>query len=583
MCRTVWEFDKILFLGKLSIAILDGIIVPLNAYVLKVLVERIAASDWNGTLVMVCVIAGVNLLNGILHAGINKKLGILDDLFRNYLMFDFNSKIVNMDYEILYKPDMIQKKEMGLKAIQEGRATRYRDIIFSGISSIISLISILYLLSSFSLWIYIIIFLLSAMKIFTVVVDKKRSFDTSVELAPLNTEISYYMTMLMDESYVNEMRMFSISKWVVSKYKKCVKGTHKLMERLLTSNFKNTVVRNILSAIETVCMYVYVAIEMIFHAMSFADFTLVTSVLRTFSDSITNFTRCLIEMGENSAYIQIYREFMSVENKIAVPNSGMDISALPDSANLFEIEDVSFEYPGTKTKVFENLSLKIEEGKFYVVVGKNGAGKTTLVRLLCRLYDPSEGSIKYKNADLRTLEYKSYRENIGVVFQDYKYYNLSIAENVAMNEYDETPETLERITEVLNKAGLGEKIKSLPKGIHTQLGKMFDEEGVLLSGGELQKLALAKVLFKNPSVVILDEPSSALDALAENELIETFNEVLRGKTVLYISHRLSVAKYADKVIFIDGKNVKGFDSHEKLLNDNEEYRIMYESQAKHYR
>ena len=582
MFDVVWNFNKALFWGRLSISALNGIIAPLNAYVLKVLVDEITRSNWNGALVTISIMAIINLFNGILHACINKKLGILNDLFKNYLMFDFNSKIVNMDYEILYEPDMIQKKDMALKAIQEGRATKYLDIIFSCISYIISLVSIVYLLSSFSWWVYLVVFVLCAIKIYTVVIDKKRTYDTSVEMAPINTEISYYMNMLIDESYVNDMRMFSISKWVISKYKKCITRTHELIEKLLSVVFKNSVMRSFLSTIETVFLYVFVAAQMIFNDMSFADFTLVTSTLRTFSDSITNITRSLIDMGENSAYVQIYRQFMTTENRIAIPNKGIDIVNLSDCKNSFEIENVSFKYPGAKINTLENLSLSVEKGKFYVIVGKNGVGKTTLVRLLCRLYDSTTGCIKYLDNDIRTLEYRSYRENIGVVFQDYKYYCLSIAENVAMNEYDEEPETLNRILMALNNAGLGEKIRSLPRGIHTQLGKIFHNEGILLSGGELQKLALARVLFKDPSVVILDEPSSALDALAENELIKTFNTALKGKTVFYISHRLSVAKYADKVIFMDDKHIKGFDTHENLLKDCEDYRIMYESQAKHY-
>lgn len=582
MFKVVWGFNKSLFWGRLLTAALNGIIAPLNAYMLKILVEKITSLNWNEALIEISFIAIINLINGILHACINKKIGILNDLFRNYLMFNFNSKIVNMDYEILFEPNMIQKKDMALKAIQEGRATKYIDIAFSCISYIISLISIAYLLSPFSWWVYLVVFALCTMKIYTVIIDKKRSYDTSVEMAPINAEISYYMNMLIDESYVNDMRMFTISEWVISKYKKCIISTHRLIKKLLSVIFKNSIMRSFLSSLETVFLYVFVAAQMIFNGMSFADFTLVTSTLRTFSDSITNITRSLIDMGENSAYVQIYRQFMTTKNKIAVPDKGINAANLPDCTNLFEIKNLSFRYPGAKTDILENITFSIKKGKFYVIVGKNGVGKTTLVRLLCRLYDPSDGCIKYKCNDLRNLEYRTYRKNIGVVFQDYKYYCLTIAENVAMNDYEETEEIFHRILEALNAAGLGEKVKSLPKGIHTQLGKIFDKEGVILSGGELQKLALARVLFKNPDVVILDEPSSALDALAENELIKTFNSTLAGKTVFYISHRLSVAKYADRVIFMNDKKIRGFDNHEKLLKSNDEYRVMYESQAKHY-
>lgn len=583
MFKVIWNFSKSLFLGKMLLAILNGVIAPLNAYILKILVERITAFDWNSTLAVIGIIAAVNLTNGVLQAYINRKLGITGDLFRNHLMFEFNSKVVNMDYEILFEPDMIQMKELAFKTIREGRAIKYLDILFSCISYVISLASIIYLLSSFSWWVYLIMLGLSSIKIYTVIADKKHNYNISVDMAPINAETSYYMNMLADESYANDMRMFSISRWVISKYEKCITKAHKMLEGLLSGIFKNTVVRNVLSGIETVFLYTFVASQMFFNNMTFADFTMATSALRTFSDSITNITGSLIDLGENSAYVKIYREFMKKKNTIAVPGRGRNIKELPDTRYIYELADVGFKYPGSEKMVLEGLNLQAEKGKFYVIVGKNGVGKTTLVRLLCRLYDPLSGIIRYMNNDLRDLEYKSYRDNIGVVFQDYKYYCLSIAENVAMNEYDGSEEVIKKISDALNAAGLSEKINSLPKGINTQLGKIFDKEGVLLSGGELQKLALARVLFKNSSVVILDEPSSALDALAEDELIRTFNTALKGKTVFYISHRLSVAKYADKVIFMEDSGIKGFDTHETLLESIKSYRILYESQAKHYK
>lgn len=220
MFKVIWNFSKSLFLGKMLLAILNGVIAPLNAYILKILVEKITVFDWNSTLAVIGIIAAVNLTNGVLQAYINRKLGITGDLFRNYLMFEFNSKVVNMDYEILFEPDMIQMKELAFKTIREGRAIKYLDILFSCISYVISLASIIYLLSSFSLWVYLVMLGLSSIKIYTVIADKKHNFNISVDMAPINAETSYYMNMLADESYANDMRMFSISRWVISKYEK---------------------------------------------------------------------------------------------------------------------------------------------------------------------------------------------------------------------------------------------------------------------------------------------------------------------------------------------------------------------------
>lgn len=579
----MWRFSKTLFVGRLSLAILNGFIPPLNAYVLKVLIEKISERNWHLAVNIIVAIVSINLINDVLHSFINKKLGSSNSLFRNFLMFKVTAKTANMDYEILYDPAMIQKKDMAVKAIQENRSTKYVDVIFSYISYIITFASIMYLLSSFSWWVYLIVLLLCSLRICTAVVDKKQSYDAAVEMAPINTEVTYYMTTLTDEAYVNELRMYSISDWIVGKYNKCIIRTQRILEKLLSSSCKTRIVSNVLSAAENAFIYLFLTVQMLFYGMSFADFTLATSVLRSFSDLVTNATRGLLDIAENSAYIEHYRQFMNTENHIAVARKGTDVSLLEDCDCAYELSDVSFAYPGSKSNTLHNVNLSVQKGKFYVIVGKNGAGKTTLVRLLCRLYDVSGGAIRYMHEDIRNIEYKSYRDNIGVVFQDYKYYCMSIAENVAMNAYDDSDETKERILAALYKAGLKEKIESLPNGIYTQLGKIFDNEGILLSGGELQKLALARVLFQDPSVVILDEPSSALDALAEDELIQTFNSALAGKTVFYISHRLSVAKYADKVIYMEDGRITGFDNHENLLKNSESYNNMYEAQARHYK
>lgn len=582
MFKAMWKFSKVLFAGKFFLAVLNGIIAPINALLIKVLIENITKSNFKTSLITIVIMMLFNLLSGFFTATIRKKIGILVDLFKNKLLFDFYSKIADMDYEILYNPDMIQNKNMALQAIQGGLAINYLNIMFSCFSAIITFISIIYLLSSISAWVYILVVFLTLIRVFTVIIDKKRKYKTTLELSRVNTENSYYMNILTDEVYVNDIKMFSVSEWIMNKSKDCILGVQNLLHQLLDFVYKNDIIRNVLSCIEMAFPYVYVTAQMIFNKMSFANFSLITTTLKNLTNSVTNITNSLVDLGENSAYVKIYIDFMKVENIIAIPNKGIPIEKIENTSIVFELKNVSFKYPSSKNFVLKDINLKIEQDNFYVIVGGNGAGKTTLVRLLCRLYDVTNGSLLYMGTNVKDIEYKSYRNNIGVVFQDYKYYCLSIAENVAMNDYQDSPEIENRILNALENAGLGEKIASLPNGIYTQLGKIFDNEGILLSGGELQKLALARVLFKNPAIVILDEPSSALDAFAEDELITTFNSVLKNKTVIYISHRLSVANYADKVIYIQDGTIKGFDTHKNLLNNLPPYRDMYEAQAKHY-
>ena len=497
MFKTMWSFNKTLFAGRLTTSILNGIMLPLDAYILKVLIDKISEFNWLSAVNIIIVMISIKLTNWLLHSWINKKLGASDNLFRNYLVFEINAKVSNMDYELLYNPEMMQKKDMALKAAQENRAIKYVDVSFSYISYLITFASILYLLSSFSWWIYMIVLLLSLIKIYTAMARKKQVFNHAIEVAPINTELSYYTNVLIDETYVNDVRMYSISDWIVNKYKQSIERGQNIFEKLLVNIFRYNVVKDVMTAAEEGFIYFFVATQTIFNGMSFANFTLATSALRTFSSTITKAITGLLDIAENSAYIQIYREFMNTENRIAVPGKGKPIETITNHSVAYVFSDVNFAYPGNDKNTLNHLNLAVEKGKFYVIVGKNGAGKTTLVRLLCRLYDVDSGIIRYMGEDIRDLECASYRNNIGVVFQDYKYYCMSIAENVAMNEYNDTEETREKIVAALHKAGLKEKIDSLPKGIDTQLGKIFDSEGILLSGGELQKLALAKVLFKD--------------------------------------------------------------------------------------
>ena len=583
MLNSMWKYSKILFIGEWTLAFLSGILAPINAYLLKLLIENITEKEIQTSLWTIATIAIVNLGCGFIRAIFNRKLDIEEDAYRNKLLFDFYSKIADMDYEILYTTDMIRKKEMALDAIQKGMALNYLNIMFSCFSGIVTFVSVLYLLSSISVWIYILIFVLTLFRVLSVIIDKKKKFTATVELAGINAENTYYLSILTNETYANDIKMYSTSEWIMNKSIMCLNKSMTLIKNLCTSLYKSSLIRNVISCIELVFPYIYVTTQMIYNNMSFANFTLITTTLKNFTDSVTKITNSLIDLGENSAYIKIYIDFMNVKNVVAIPDKGIPVEQVENSNVVFELKDVCFKYPSSENFVLENINLKIERNKLYVLVGENGAGKTTLVRLLCRLYDVSKGSISYMDTNIKDIEYKSYRSNIGVVFQDYKYYCLSLAENVAMNDYRDCEEVNIRVTNALVTAGLGEKLRSLPKGIYTKLGKILDNDGILLSGGELQKLALARTLFKDTPVVILDEPSSALDAFAENELITTFNSVLRNKTVIYISHRLSVANYADKVIYINDGRIKGFDTHENLLNKVPSYREMYEAQANHYK
>ncbi|MBQ8799034.1 MAG: ABC transporter ATP-binding protein [Lachnospiraceae bacterium] len=247
----------------------------------------------------------------------------------------------------------------------------------------------------------------------------------------------------------------------------------------------------------------------------------------------------------------------------------------------YEIEfcNVSFRYPGAEEYSLRNLSLKFKIGERLAIVGKNGSGKTTFIKLLCRLYDPTEGEIRLNGVDIREYAYEEYLRIFSVVFQDFKLFSFSLGQNVATDmEYDR-----EKAEKCLIKAGFTERLKAMPNGLDTAMYKDFESEGVEISGGEAQKVALARALYKDAPIVVLDEPTAALDPIAEAEVYTKFNELIGEKTAIYISHRLSSCKFCDEIAVFDEGTVVQRGAHEELLREEDGlYHKLWTAQAQYY-
>ncbi|MBQ4165069.1 MAG: ABC transporter ATP-binding protein, partial [Oscillospiraceae bacterium] len=244
-----------------------------------------------------------------------------------------------------------------------------------------------------------------------------------------------------------------------------------------------------------------------------------------------------------------------------------------------EFRNVSFHYPNTKVQVLKNVSIKIKAGERLSVVGLNGAGKTTFIKLLCRLYDCDEGEILLDGVNIKEYDYDEYMKLFSVVFQDFRLLSFTAEDNILLGKQD----SAENVDAMFEKVGLLDKIASLPKGRETMMFKQFDREGVQLSGGEQQKMAIARALYKNAPVVILDEPTAALDPVAEYEIYCKFNELVGGKSAIYISHRLSSCKFCDRIAVFGEGTIKELGTHDELVHkENGIYAEMFSAQAQYY-
>ena len=293
-----------------------------------------------------------------------------------------------------------------------------------------------------------------------------------------------------------------------------------------------------------------------------------------FINSLYNFSFRFPTFQNHSLYIDKLRTFLDTENEM--PDDGT--LEVPNGGDI-ELKDVEFTYNGNEKPTINGISMSIKKGEKIALVGYNGAGKTTLIKLILRLYDPTKGEISFGDNNLKEYPLKNYREKFGVLFQDFEIVAASIAQNISMSDEDFDREKADA---VLKKVAFSEKFQSLPDGYETQLTKEFSDNGVNLSGGEAQKLALARVLYSSADVIILDEPSSALDPIAEYELNKAVTELSGDKTVIIISHRLSTTRFVDKIYMLESGKIIEQGDHNALLRQKGKYAEMFKAQAEKY-
>lgn len=311
------------------------------------------------------------------------------------------------------------------------------------------------------------------------------------------------------------------------------------------------------------------------HSMSLAELAVITSMMVSSTWILIGFTDSLMTAFRNGLFINNLRTFMEYEEKIPEDSDGADPGSEIKS---IEFRDVSFSYK--EEEVIRHLTLTLEGGKMYALVGHNGAGKTTIIKLLMRFYDPTEGEIFLNGRNIKEYNLRKYRDLFATAFQDHQMFSLSVIENVLMRTKQAGDE--EKVVHALKLAGVYDKICSLPQGLHTTLTREFSEDGAVLSGGEYQKIVVARAFAKECPLKIFDEPSSALDPIAEYELFDNILKSSKGKTMLFISHRLSSVQNADWVFMLENGTVKEEGTHRTLMEKNGLYADMYNKQAVNY-
>ncbi len=553
------------------------------SFIGKLVIDMIQASAGGGEIMplvkLVAATTAAELFIMWLNTVSTVKTGLGFTYVRLMIIKERIAKTLDMDYEALETPEMLDRLQKAKRATAgdwqgvQGMMT-YMQVLFT---QIISIIIAIIIMTSFDPLIILVIAVLSYIQFLYFEhirkKDKKEMWDA---MMPHWRKLEYMENVTTDFSYAKDIRLFGMKKFLAQKQKDVYDEELRHWIKSRQYWIYNSIFSHGISLVRQLIITGWLVYSVIAKDLSIGNFTLYLAGAGAFSNAINEVLSALSALRERSAHTDDYRSFMDIPG-----DSGKDTIPVPKADKyVFTFENVSFKYKGQEKYALRNLNITIAAGEKLAVVGLNGAGKSTFIKLLLRLYDVTEGRILMNGTDIRRFDRAEYYRLFSPAFQDVTVFAFPMAENVSMSPPDETDKN--KAEKCVREAGLGDKMDKLEKGIDTELLKVLYDDGVDLSGGEKQKLALARALYKGSDIIVLDEPTAALDALAEYRLYKSFNGLVGNRTAVYISHRLSSTRFCDRVAMFKDGEMTETGTHEELMAKNGDYAEMFRVQAQYY-
>lgn len=582
--QLAWRMDpKVTALYYLTAAI--GALVPLaTSYVLKLLIDDLQLAQRSLTPVIPVTIAVVlaaryiiSFLEGSIYWGLNQSY--LDYVFRyklqNEITNKFHEKISRLDIAYLEKPDiqdLITKTrdtmQWRLPDLLRNCSYLFRDVI--------AYLAAFIILLPYSWWIPV---LLSAMTLPRLYLQAKYgAIQWSIwgSGAPQARKLWYLNHLLQEPLTVREVRITNSSAALLGKFKEIQQYLFGLNLLALNKYLRVLIIPPLIETIFLLAVAYHFLPAVLTGVLTIGSFTMLISMLEQLGNCSANASANLARIYENSLYAEHYFQFLSLPPLVHQSENPVLLKSIEPPR--IEFRGVSFCYPGGQ-KVLDNISFTIEPGESVALVGHNGAGKSTIVKLLCRFYDVTEGEILINGVNLKDLSLPQWYKFLGTLFQEFVRYHFTVRENIQLGAPDRNDD--QAMKEAAVKSGAAEFIEQLPQGYDQILGKEFDD-GVELSGGQWQKLAIARAFYQSPPVLILDEPTSAIDAEAEYEIFNNLEKQYKSKTLILVSHRFSTVRNANKIIVLGNGRIIEVGSHETLMSKQGEYAKLFSLQARGY-
>lgn len=583
--KLAWSVSPMYIIALVFKSLMGGAKLILNVVLPKLLIDEILGAKRPDMLIFFgALIVLNNVLMKLLENAMERYMNVKNSYVSNTMQERMGEKIMNIEYSYLEDPYYLDLKERACFAIANQNAiSQVINYVSQTLTSVFTLVGLLTIMITLGPVLIILMVAATLLSLLAYSFSTKKITGLMQQIIPINRRYNYYFNLGMEAQAQKEIRLYDLEPVITDTVLQENKNSCDLYTNAMSSLGKSLGLMQVIAVCAAALSYLYVGIrtfsDRFGKMLSIGSLTMYVTSAINFSSSMQAMGQQMVMMFQTLAYLDPYLEFMSIEEEVR--ETGKEKFEGP--INTVEFRNVTFTYPKADKPTLKDISFSVNRGQKISIVGLNGAGKSTLVKLICRMYKVDSGEILVNGKNIYDYDYRTYMNTISAVFQDYKLFNFTIAENISCKETN-TPEDEEKILRLIDEVGMKEKVSELKNGINSRFGKEYDEEGIEMSGGQSQKIAIARALYKPAEMVILDEPASALDPIAEAEIYEKFNSLVEDKTAIYISHRMSSSIFCDKILIIDGGTVADFDTHENLMKKTESlYYKLFMAQAENYK
>ena len=582
--RIVWETRPWILFVTLFIAIFNGVVPVISAKILSALLNTLVSASGGNKgfeaiitlLVLQFAVLLLRSLVGTLNTTVTRLSG---ELVVQHIKTKIITKAKELDMASFDLPEFYEKLENANREAG-GRPIQILNSTFTVLSTAISMISFVVVLWAVSPVAPLLIVVFSIPTAIISFRYRKKSFSYIRRRSKDRRRMNYYSDVMVNKDLAKEIRIFGLSDTFIGKFREVFAGYfHGLRSLILREAWWQSAIAVVSTAVNC-ALYLYIAKLVFTGAIQVGDYTLYTGALSSIASGISTLVSTTATVYEGTLFIDNMIAFRR-EKPTVVPMCSPALPVPHGCSHTFEFRNVSFKYPGTERNVLENINLSFGTGDTVVLVGLNGAGKTTLIKLLTRLYDPTEGTVFMDGKDIRCYDVGQLYSIFGIIFQDFGKYAATVRENIEFGQITKqnSPESVE---EAAIKSGSYGYIEKLPQHYDTPLMRYFEETGTELSIGQWQKLAIARAFYGQRDVLILDEPTASLDALAEQEIYASFDALRKYKTTVFVSHRLSSATAATKIVVLDHGKIIETGTHDVLMKKGGHYHTLFTAQASRY-